>query len=551
MVVASPGSRSDLLYRLQSITDAALSRLSLPDLLNELLARLGGLLDVKVAAFLLLDRHAQQLVTTAARGLAEEVESGFRISVGRGFAGQVAHRREAVILTNPTAADLVSPHLRATGVQALAGVPMLAGDELIGVLYVGSADARGFTADDIELLEIAADRAGLAAGAQGSSVDRTAALALQRSLLPTRLLPLPGVELAARYVPGHHAGVGGDWYDVFALPGGWIGIAVGDVAGHGLASAVVMGRLRSALRAYALICDDPADVLCHLDRKVHHFEAGNMATVVYAMITPDRRTIHLSLAGHLPPMLVHPDGRVDMLTVPPDRPLGTGTPVNDRRRHSVPFPPDSVLVCYTDGLIERRGEIIDAGLERLRSTIRPGTAEEVCAAIMATIGDRQSSDDIALLAAHHRLGAAPALPPTAAARTTRATDRGAAIRQFTVTGDTIAPVRTDLRRYIMGQGMNDGRLHEILMAVHEIVTNAVVHGGGGAVLTMSADEAGLRVVVTDTGPGISPERLSDTDLPDAETMGGRGLWLARTFSDELTISTGPDGTSVTMTFRRS
>ncbi|MGC5022075.1 PP2C family protein-serine/threonine phosphatase [Micromonospora sp. DT47] len=398
-VIGVQGSGSDeRLRRIEALTDATLSQLGANDLLDELLDRVREVLRVDTAAILLLDVHAQQLVATAARGLEEEVRQGFRISVGRGFAGRIARNKLPVILDDVTAADVVNPILIDKGIRSLLGVPMFAGGELIGVLHVGCLSPHRFTDDDVRLLQLAADRASLASQARASSIDRTAALALQRSLLPTHLPDVPGVDLAARYVPGHDAGVGGDWYDVFTLPSGWLGVVIGDVSGHGLRSAVVMGRLRSALRAYALVCDNPANALTLLDRKIHHFEAGNLATVLYAMISPDRATIQMSLAGHLQPILAAPGQPAGTLNVPVDLPLGLG-PLQPARRHTaVAFPSEAVLICYTDGLVERRSEIIDVGIERLCSAVEPGPAETVCARIMATLAAEQATDDIALLA---------------------------------------------------------------------------------------------------------------------------------------------------------
>jgi sigma-B regulation protein RsbU (phosphoserine phosphatase) len=394
--VQSSGS-DERLRRMEALTDAALSHLDVNDLLDELLDRVRQVLRVDTAAILLLDVHAQQLVATAAKGLEEEVRKGFRISVGRGFAGRIARDKQPVILDNVTAAEVVNPILLDIGIRSLLGVPMFAGGEVIGVLHVGCLKPHRFTDDDVRLLQLAADRASLASQARAGSIDRTAALALQRSLLPTHLPDAPGVDMAARYVPGHDAGVGGDWYDVFTHPSGWLGIVIGDVSGHGLRSAVVMGRLRSALRAYALVSDDPATVLTLLDRKIHHFEAGNLATVLYAMISPDRATIRMSLAGHLQPVLAAPGQPADTLNIPVDLPLGLGPRQPARRQTEVALPSEAVLICYTDGLVERRGEIIDVGIERLCSAVEPGPAEAVCARIMATLAAEQANDDIALL----------------------------------------------------------------------------------------------------------------------------------------------------------
>lgn len=397
MIDVKGSGNDDRLRRIELVTDAALSMLDVNDLLDELLDRVRDVLRVDTAAILLLDEHAQQLVATAAQGLEEEVRQGLRISVGRGFAGRIARDRQPVILDDVTAADVVNPILLEKGIRSLLGVPMFAGGEVIGVLHVGCLSPHRFTDDDVRLLQLAADRASLASQTRASSLDRTAALALQRSLLPTHLPNAPGMEMAARYVPGHDAGVGGDWYDVFALPSGRLGVVIGDVSGHGLRSAVVMGRLRSALRAYALICDNPASALTLLDRKIQHFEAGNLATVLYAMISPDRATIQMSLAGHLQPVLAVPGQPAGTLNVPVDLPLGIGARQPARRHTEVSFPCESVLVCYTDGLVERRGEIIDAGIERLCAAVEPGPAEAVCARIMAKVAAEQPTDDIAVL----------------------------------------------------------------------------------------------------------------------------------------------------------
>jgi serine phosphatase RsbU (regulator of sigma subunit) len=397
-VIGADGGGSDArLRRIEALTDAGLSQLGTEDLLDQLLDRVRELLQVDTAAVLLLDVHARQLVATAAKGLEEEVRQGIRISLGRGFAGRIAQDRRPMIIDNVTAADVVNPILLDTGIHSLLGVPMFAGGEVIGVLHVGSFQPRRFTEDDVQLLQLAADRASVASQARITSIDRTAALALQRSLLPTRLPEVPGLDMAARYVPGHTAGVGGDWYDVFRLPSGSIGVVIGDVSGHGLGSAVVMGRLRSALRAYTLVSEDPAEVLSLLDRKVYHFEAGSLATVLYGVISPDRGTIRCSLAGHLRPVLAAPGRSACTLNVPIDLPLGTGQFETLRRRTTFPFPPDGVLVCYTDGLIERRGELIDVGIDRLRASVEPGSAETVCTKVMAALGEELPTDDIALL----------------------------------------------------------------------------------------------------------------------------------------------------------
>jgi len=393
----SLANADERLRRILAVTDAALIGLNADEAFAELLDRVRILLGADIAAIMLLDAEAKQLVTVAGIGLEQEVRLAFRVDVGAGFSGRVASTKEPVIIDRVSDDTVVSPILRATGVTTLIGVPMLAGAELVGVLHLGTLAPRRFTEQDVALLQLVADRAALASQAQQTHADRMAALALQRSLLPSRLPRVDRVELAARYLPGHALGVGGDWFDVFVLPNGCLGIVVGDVSGHGLRAAVVMGRLRSALRAYALDWDDPAEVLTRLDRKIRHFEAGSMATIVYAMISPDRDKIVMSSAGHLPPVILPPGEESRLLIVPADLPVGVGANV-DRRSIVVDVAPGTSLVLYTDGLVERRGEVIDVGLDRLRALVRPGPADELCAAIVAGIDLRAAEDDIALVA---------------------------------------------------------------------------------------------------------------------------------------------------------
>nr|WP_240942360.1 GAF domain-containing SpoIIE family protein phosphatase [Planosporangium thailandense] len=384
--------------RLQAVTDAALSHLDVEDLLVELLDRVREILDVDTATVLLLDPSGQQLVATAARGLEEEVRQGVRIPVGSGFAGRVAAGGQPVRIEHVDPTNVINPILLDKGIASMLGVPMIVAGRVIGVLHVGTLAPRRFSDDDTDLLQRVAGRISLATQARLASIDRATTVALQRSLLPGRLGAIEGIDAAARYVPGAEVGVGGDWYDLFALPSGHIGAVIGDVAGNGLNAAVIMGRMRSALRAYALESSDPADVLTRLDRKIQLFEPDAMATVIYAVLDPARKQATLSSAGHLPPALAEPGRPARLLDVPADLPLGA---YPDTRRHAVevPLTRDSLMFFYTDGLIERRTRPIDQGFELLVSALTPGPAERVCATIMsALIGDQTTNDDVAILA---------------------------------------------------------------------------------------------------------------------------------------------------------
>ena len=197
-----PPDADDKLQGIRSVTDAALSYLGADDLLTTLLSRVREILNADTAAVLLLDNSGRQLIATAASGLEEEVSQGVRIPVGRGFAGRIAAERQPVILDHVDHGNVLNPLLLEKGIRSLAGVPLLVHGAVLGVLHVGTVHNRVFTANDAALLQLAADRAALAVQSLQSREDHAAAIALQRSLVPSALPAVKGVEIAARYVPG-------------------------------------------------------------------------------------------------------------------------------------------------------------------------------------------------------------------------------------------------------------------------------------------------------------------------------------------------------------
>ncbi len=387
---------AEKLRGIQSITDRALSGLDPQELLEALVERVRDALQADTAAVLLLDHPSGQLVATAAAGLEEEVRQGVRIQIGRGFAGQIAAQRRPVILDEVDHGKVVNPILLAKGIRSLMGAPLMADGAVVGVLHVGTLRPRNFTSQDVDLLQLAADRAALAVQALAAQLDRAAASALQRSLLPTALPAVDGVSMAARYVPGT-GNVGGDWYDVFVLPSGELCAVIGDVAGSGLRAAAIMGRIRSALRAYALETSDPADILSRLERKLHYFEPDAMVTVLCAVFSPALDKIRVSSAGHLPPVLACPGFPAGPADVTADLLIGLAAA---RPRHvtTLDLPPGAMLCLYTDGLVERRDRPLDDGISRLSCAVIPGDPDTSCAAVMAAMTDfSPNSDDVALL----------------------------------------------------------------------------------------------------------------------------------------------------------
>jgi phosphoserine phosphatase RsbU/P len=390
------GAAESRLLDIQSITDAALSRLDDQDFLTELLERTKEILGADTAAVLLLDYSSGYLIATAAVGLEEEVRQGVRIPVGRGFAGRIATSRRPVILDEVDHTTVLNPILLEKGIRCLMGVPLVVSGRVIGVLHVGSLTNRKFTSDDAGLLQLAADRAAAAVHSLMTQADRSAAAALQRSLQPSALPAAGGAGLAARYVAGHGV-VGGDWYDAFTLPSGQLCTVIGDVAGSGLPAAVVMGRMRSVMRAYALESADPSEVLRRLDRKMQYFEPDVMATVQYAIFDREMDKVHISSAGHLPPVIAWPGQPAELADVANDLMIGVAPEVQ-RRVTTLAVPPSGLMCMYTDGLVERPRELLDDGLARLCRAVTPGVPDAVCSAVMsAMVGREPSRDDIALL----------------------------------------------------------------------------------------------------------------------------------------------------------
>lgn len=397
----SAAATSDVVTRLQNflaVTDPWLIRLGVDRLQNEVLGRLREILDADTAAVLLRERDSDYLVARAAKGVEEEVRQGVRIPIGTGFAGQIAEARRPLRLRHVDASTVANPLLWEKGVCRMLGVPLLSGGQVLGVLHIGRLEPRDFTDDDETLLQLAAERIAAAVERSRHADEAAAADVLERDLLPSRLPRIAGLQVASRYVPAENRSIGGDWYDVFLGPDGALWVVTGDVAGHGLRAAVVMGRVKSALRAYTLLGEGPARVLELTDRKIVHFEMGAMITTVCARSYPPFDTWSISSAGHLPPVVATPDGAAVLSAIPPGPPLGA-QPHRARIEVDVDLASDGLLLLYTDGLVERRGEVLDAGLDRLCAVVTADHPDLVCRAVMhELVGSDSPADDIALLA---------------------------------------------------------------------------------------------------------------------------------------------------------
>ena len=282
--------------------------------------------------------------------------------------------------------------------------PLLAGQAPLGVisLYRGSGRAA-FTETDVSVVEELGRR--LAVGlANTDTFAREHAIAetLQRALLPDALPQIRGLDLAVRYLPATEgAAVGGDWYDAFPLADGRVGLVIGDVSGHNIASASTMGQVRSLLRAYAIDRPDPGRALRRTNAAVAQLLPDALATVVYAVLDPATGYLAYANAGHPPPIVATSAGQVEYLDDTAGTMLGACTTASFSTGHRR-LPPGASLLCYTDGLIERRRHDIGEGLTALSETLqrsRSSSAEQTCAAVQAALVGAARQDDICLLTA--------------------------------------------------------------------------------------------------------------------------------------------------------
>ena len=520
-------SGSDKLRDLQSVTDSALSYLPFDELLDELLNRVVDILDVDTAAILLLEDDGRTLVPRAAKGLEEEVMQRVRVAVGKGFAGRIAGTRQPMRIADLEHAEIVNPLLREKGLKSLLGVPLIVEGAVIGVLHVGSLKERDFTEDDVDLLLSAGDRAALAIRGRLAERDRGLADALQASLMPT-LPEVPGVGLAGRYLPAASAKLGGDWFDAFALPGGRLGMTIGDVSGRGFHAAALMCQLRSGLRAYAMDRSSPAEVVERLNNLLRQLEPGRNATLLYLVLDPQDGSLTLCGAGHPPPLVAHADGTSEYLELPGSVPLGA---VRYARYEDVEarLEPSAALLLYTDGIVERPGEPLDLGLGRLREVLAGPELEphRLCESILRTmLPAGPTRDDAALLVVR----ALPLEDPLEL--------------RLPADVDTIPPLRRVLGRWLREADATTVEIEEISLAASEACANAIEHA-------YAPGPAALEVHATITGDGDAVICVRDFGSWRAArgSHRGRGMLLMKGLMDSVDVDAGDDGTTVRLARR--
>ncbi|MEZ5102011.1 MAG: SpoIIE family protein phosphatase [Thermoleophilia bacterium] len=514
------------LARLQSLTSDLAAALTAADVAEAVLRHVvpalgaagGAVVLRRDAGFALL--HGSGYPETALAAL-----PGVLVTAGTPLDAAIAAGRPLVLSTVEPQAEPDAWVVELHGlldVSTSVVVPLPGGAHTCAIV-LSWADPR--VIQDAELAYLAAvsvqcaqalDRAGL--------YDREHRIAetLQRSMLTESLPPVRGIALAARYLAGG-AGlkVGGDWYDAIPLDDGRVVLAVGDVVGHGVQAAAVMGQLRNAVRAYVLEGYGPAETLERLNRLIARLGDCQFATACLVELDPAAARIRVASAGHPPPLLAGTGGgrlvdggRSLPLAVLPDVAYA---------EQVLPLPSDAVLLLYTDGLVERRGESLDDGLARLVASVdgRPQTPWEVVDRVLGALAAGGVDDDVAVLAA--RLAPSPL-----------------EIRLPAAPG-SLGDARRCLERWLHGLGVHDVAAFDVLTATGEALANAIEHAaqpaGIDVRLDARVDGGELVVTIADDGRWRPP-------APDG--LRGFGLGLMRALADDMSVEAGDAGTVVTL-----
>lgn len=519
--------------RLERLADVALRATTLDDLLEELVHVVRAALGSDRATMLLLG-PANELLVRAAAGIDPDVAHGVRVPLGEGIAGTIAATRTPTIIDDISQVEPVSAYLRDAG-GSLAGVPLVFQDRLLGVLHVSSDATFAFGSEDLEYLKLAAERAAIAMEqARLFEREREIAAALQQSLLPDSFPPLPGVTVAASYLPASDgARVGGDWYDAVPLGDGRILLAIGDIVGHGIHAAAAMGQVRNALRAYGNEDPSPASIFTRINRLLCDTAEELFCTAFCAVVDPWAQTIVYSDAGHPATLVLTAEGEVRALEGARSTPLGALRGAHYREQ-TEPLGPGAIIVAYTDGLVESRRQPLDARLAALREAVS-ATADlplpRVPAALQERLldGGEDREDDVAMIAVR--------------------IDASSDQLRLRVPAEphSLPIIRGALGGFTRRAGASDDEVLDLKVACGEACSNVIEHAYGtrsGTIrLNVAARDGGVAISVSDSGRWRR-------EHPHGVRRGGHGLTLMRALTDEVVITPRtPTGTEVRM-FRR-
>ncbi|MEU6544843.1 SpoIIE family protein phosphatase [Streptomyces sp. NPDC046859] len=409
----------------------------------------------------------------------------------------------------------LEPELAGIGPGGLAVLPLPAKGSVAGVCLVGWERPHEFTPEERSLLTATAALVGQSLKrAHAHDAEQELATMLQRSLLPRRLPELPGGTAVARYLPARQGlQVGGDWYDVIALSDDRVALVIGDVQGHSAGAATIMGQMRTAVRAYAVEGHPPDVVVAHANRLLTGMETDLFATCCYVELDMEEGNFLFVRAGHLAPLLRHPDGTTEEVLVEGGPPLGVLADA-EFPMTAVALSTGSVLALVTDGLVEAADLPLDVGMERTRAALAAADPADLPRTADQLLGDGgPREDDVALLLL--RYDGTRTKPIRAGWVVWRLPDAVMHARRFTA--------RT-LRRWHVEDAAD-----AVLLVVSELVTNALVHTQGSVRLDLVLRGDRVRVCVTDSSPRAPAKPV----IVDWEATGGRGLLLVEAVSESF------------------
>jgi serine phosphatase RsbU (regulator of sigma subunit)/DNA-binding response OmpR family regulator/anti-sigma regulatory factor (Ser/Thr protein kinase) len=515
--------RAERLRRLQRLTEATAESVTSEELLDAVASAVAEVLGAEWVTLIVEARGTEPgppradvtrgdplpeaIAATAALELAERART-------RGLP-ETAFVREAGEVTEAPPAAMLA---------AAVAVPLGPPDEPTGAL-VALRRRNAFLHDEIDLAQLVAERVAVAIErARLYEREHGVSTALQRSLLPDALPVVPGTRTAVRYQPaGWGIEAGGDWYDAVERPDGTYAFAVGDVVGRGVPAAAMMGQLRHALRAYLAEGHQPAEALARLDALIERAEPGTLATVACIVYDPASGAVEYANAGHPPPLLVPPEGRSRFLEHPLGLPIGV-LPEAGFEQRRVMLTPGSILLLFTDGLVEDRELPIGEGLERLRDAISadPDLERWLEGVVERMTARREVDDDVAAVALQVEVNAEGLM----LRRTSAATE--------------LSGVRHAVRDALSAAGLEGAEVDDIVLAVSEAAGNVVRHAYGGGLglmeVQMTIEPDKVELTVRDEGR-----------WREADEKGRRGLEIMRGMMDRVELKTDEHGTTVRMT----
>ncbi|MFG3200466.1 SpoIIE family protein phosphatase [Streptomyces sp. NPDC048192] len=433
------------------------------------------------------------------------------------------------------------PHLTDLRVTSAAYLPLIAQARPIGAMGLLYSDRRGFSPEERAVL--VAFSSSVAQSLQGAMLyeqEKDLAQGLQQAMLPRTIPGVRGADVAVRYrsaAVGRN--IGGDWYDLIPLPGGRVGAVIGDVQGHDTHAAAVMGQLRIVLRAYAAEGHTPAAVMARASVFLHELDTDRFATCLYAEADLATGVVQAVRAGHIDPLIRHGDGDCSRIPVEGGLPLGLSAEFGrlDYPVSTLELDPGHTLVLCTDGMVEQPGADLDDGMRRLAALVAAGPENVSALAdlLIQRAEERGGDDDVALLLLRRRT---PEAPPA-----------GGRLQQHVAPGDpeALTQARHLIRAAVRSWGYRD-QADEIELVADELITNALMHTEGSAVVTLRALDSGqrkLRIEVEDSSSAL-PRRRE----PDEDGVSGRGLLLVDMLADGWGVEARGGGKAVWCEFRR-